>query len=219
VPVQGVKANLRSFTCRLDVGEDEDAFKVQASFLGFPEYQERSRYMRLDPGAQNKLLKERLEGQDKHCLLARTEVQNAVDPRQNVSWRAEGRRVREPGRRLSVEPFPLVPSALWAPEVWPERRVEPIILPHLGIFAAKANFRLPPGCRLLPHEVFQHRNAFGMVVWVQELVKRAEGPEVQVVMRVDVEKAFGAPDQYEELKDFLAWVREAETRMVVLERS
>ena len=218
VPVLGLRSSLQSYTCRLEVGEDEDTFKLEAAFVGHPEHLQRKRYLALQQAAQDKLLRERLEAQDARCQVTRTEVLNATDPRQNLAWRAEGRREREPGSRLAVDPFPLVPLPFHAPDAWPEQRTDPIILPHAGIFLARASFRIPAGYHPLPQEKFEHRNSFGAVIWAQEQVAAEAGPELQVALRVDVEHPTGGPERYQDLKDFMAWVREAKARLVVLEK-
>jgi hypothetical protein len=218
VPIQAPRFNLSRYACRLEIGEDADHSSVEASFLGYPEHQERLRYLALEPAAQTKLLKETLEGRDRNLQVGKTEVLHALEPRENLVWRAEVSREREPGRRLSVQPFPMVPWPFEAPKAWAATRQDTIVMPHLGILLATATFKVPQGYHLLPATPVDTKTFFGAVHWVQSQSETKDGPEGKVILRVDVETLLGGPDRYEALKTFTAAVSEAMNRLVVLEK-
>ena len=215
VPVAAARANVARYACRLELGEEEDRFKVEAAFSGWPEHQERRRYMALEPSAQAKILKETLEATDLSLRIVRAEMAHTEEVRENVTWSAEGIRQHEPGRRLSVAPFPGVPWPLRVPEAWAVERTEPIVMPQVGTLVATATFRIPEGWRLMPAEAVERKNCFGKVVWTQEQLGGGEG---RILLGVEVSQLSAGPDRYAELQAFTAWVREAMTRTVGLEK-
>lgn len=218
VPVQAPGANVSHYACTLDLGEDLDRFRVEADFRGFPDYEERRLFLALDPAEQGKALRDRLEAGDRTLQILKAEVRHAVDPRENLTWMAEGARERDGGRRLTVAPFPTVPWPVPVPRTWPEERKDNIVMPCLGIHVASASFRIPDGYRLLPASPLNQHNAFGAVAWLLQQVDGKAGPEGKVVCRVDLETLVARPDQYAALQEFTGWIRDAMTRLVVLEQ-
>lgn len=218
LPVQGAAYNARRYLCSLDVDESEVRFKLDAAFNGLPEFRERRQYMALEPSAQEKLLRETLEQRDKQVKVARAEVLHATDPRENVTWHAEGSRELEGGRRLAIPPFPCVPMPLAVPTAWPEQRTDPIHLPGLGVTGYASTFRIPAGYRLLPSAPIERKNLFGSVVWRQVQRTGKDGEEVGVALKVTVDLLEAPPEKYQDLKDLLSWVQEAMTQAVVLEK-
>lgn len=218
IPIQPAVFNQRRYTVALDLQEDEDLFTLQGDFAGFPEWNERLQFRRLEPTERQRTLKERLEGISKAYTIGKAEVFNTGNPKENVGWRVEGRIERAPGRRREVLPFPGVPSALEIPADLPAERKENIVLPYARVLLAKSTFKVPKGYVLAPVQPFQQRNGYGRVAWSPEVKEEGGVQTVTVVMRVDVDVAMGRPTSYGLFKEFLGWIREAGQRTLVLEK-
>lgn len=218
VPVLPARTSVSRYLCKLGVNESEVGFRVEAAFTGLPEYEVRKRFLALEPPAQAKLLREDLEARDRSLRLASTEVSNAADPRKNVTWKAEGSWERNPGGKLVLRPFPGVPMPVQIPASWPAERKDPIVLPRLDVFAAVSTVAVPEGWKPLPVEDLVRTNGFGSVRWTQKLVEGKAGREVQVLLTVETTQLVAGPEQYADLKSFVAWVQEAFARDLVMER-
>jgi hypothetical protein len=215
IPAQNHLFNRRQYTYKLDLLEDADRFQMAANFVGYPEYVERSKYMRLEPKEQTRLLKEELEGLMKSATFSKVEVIGAQDPKENVHLEIEGQIERENGRRREVYPFPSMEWPIWVPNSWPEKRTEPIVIPYLRTHTAVSTFKIPAGYNLPTIDPFVQQNGFGKVQW---LVSKDANGEVKVQLRVDVTMFFAGPETYEELKTFLGWVKDASFRTLVMEK-
>ncbi len=219
LPVQPALFNQRRQEYRLELGEDEDQFLLDATFTGAEDYAERRRFLALEPREQNRLLKEDLERGFKTASIQKSEVLHTTDPAENVAWHVEGRIEREPGRRRTVDPFPVSYWAHWIPDQFPQDRKELIVFPHAGVHVARSQFTIPKSYKLGAVGSIEKANTFGKVRWVLSREDKPEGIRCTVVVRVDTEKAIGAPAQYDEFREFLGWVREACGRTLILEKA
>jgi hypothetical protein len=216
IPAQTEAFNVRKFSYDITAGEEEDLFKVVASFGGYPEYAQRRRFMALEPKEQARTLKEDLEADLQGASITRTEVLHAQDPKDNVTWEAEGRLEVESGRRRIVKPFPAMPRAVPIPSALPEKRSEPIIMPYSRTQVAKSRVRMPAGYRLSAAEPTKHENLVGTVAFS---AREVEPGVAEAVMRVELRAVVLRPEAYPQVKDYLAWVEDAARRTLVLERS
>jgi len=191
---------------------------VEAHFGGYPEYAERWNHMVSESSEQNRLLKEGLEKALKGATLAKAEVLNATNPKETVSWKAEGTLEPKGGRQRTVEPFPGMPSPLWIPDAFPKERALPIVMPYLQIHAAHSAIKVPKGFRVRPVPPLDERNRFGRVKWSTELKTAGEEHSAEVALEVSVDSMFAGPEAYGELKAFLGWIDEACHRTLVLEK-
>lgn len=155
--------NRRRFDYTLSLGEEEQ-FSVEGKFSGYPEYLERFNYLHLDSKEQVKALKERMEPGLKGYTLTHAKVENATDPRANLTWRLEGIREAEDGSRR-IHPFPGLPMPVHIPAAWPDKRQNAIVFPYCQQVTATCRFLLPKGWRLTPEVDMEEKNSFGQVSW------------------------------------------------------
>ena len=209
--------NVRKYTYALTLDDEGDAFELTSEFGGFPEYAERYRYMALEPKAQGKELKERLERELKNLQVTEAEVLNATDPKNSLSWKVKGHLEREIGRNRLVDPFPAMPWPLWIPSKLEETRGGiPIILPYLSTQLAVTTFPVPKGWRMEPHQEFRRENRFGRVVWTATL--EPDGRSVKVLLRTDVNLLSAPAAEWKSFRSFLAWIEDACRRQVTLSK-
>ena len=207
--------NVRRFKYDLNLGVESDEFAIKAEFNGYPDYEARWRFLKLEPAEQARKLKEELEASIAAADVTRTQVDNAQAVDHNVVWTAEGRIEAEPERRRIVRPFPAMPWPLWvAPSELASTRTVPIVLSFLQVHAAQSTVRYPAGYRLITGQPVQQSNALGSV----SLTLKETPSTVVAVLRVDVNKMFLPAEAYGDLKDFLAWIQDACGRTFILEK-
>ena len=207
--------NVRRYTYDLNLGAEADQFAIKAEFNGYPDYEARWRFLRLEPTEQARKLKEELERSLTGAEVTHAQVDNVQAADQNVVWTAEGRIEAESERRRTVRPFPAMPWPLWvAPSELASTRTVPIVLPFLQVHAAQTTVRYPAGYRLITGEPVQQSNALGAV----SLTMKETPSAVVAVLRVDVNKLFLPAEAYGDLKDLLAWIQDACGRTFILEK-
>lgn len=216
VPSQPLALNQSVYIYGLDLKEDAVGFKVEASFRGYPEFRERTRFMSLEPKEQDRKLKEDLERTLKSAEFSRVKVRNAQNARENLSFEAEGQIESEPQRRREIYPFPGMQWPLQVPDEWPDRREDYVVLPFLQGHSATCTFKLPEGYSLGTFTPFEKSNRFGKVFW--NLTQDAARKEVKVELRVEVSAMLEKPDSYEEFRTFMGWVQDACGRSIFLEK-
>lgn len=206
------EVNLSRFAYELELGEDGEAFKVDAVFGGIPEYAERRRFMALAAPDQSRVLKDRFTDALKDLGVRVAEVRNSADPKAALAWHVEGRREIESGRIRKVSPFPGMPWPMEVPARIEETRSVPIILPHLALQIATSVFQVPEGHALEAQPDLRRENAFGRVLWVA----RHDGAknQVQVVLRTELTSLSAGKERWPEFRTLLAWVEEASRRQV-----
>ncbi len=219
VPIQPGQWNVSSYSYQQTCAEGMSRFVVKTGFSGYEEYQERQRFLALEPSEQERALKERLEQAIGQATINQTKVRHAQDPDQNVEWEASGERELDLADRLTFDPFPGMASPLPLPPAWPERRIEPILLDHLLVRAARCRFAIPEGYTVVPLAAMDKTNGFGKVSWEWGMTKGGGSTQLEIRLKVEVSKLFAPPEAYAELKQFIEWVREALSRRIVLERS
>lgn len=217
VPVQSQAFNLSTFTYTLDPQEDALGFKMSASFQGYPEFQERTRFMHLEAKEQNRQLKEDLELNLKNASFSRVEVQHAQDPKSNLSLVAEGQLEQEPQRRREIYPFPGMTWPLWIPERWPDVRKDFIVIPYLRTQSATSVFKLPKGYAIGEFIPYERSNRFGKVRWA--VIHQEGQDDVKVELKVEIASLLEGPDSYDDFRVFLGWVRDVCGRSIYIEKS
>ncbi len=213
---QAIGFNQARYTYHLDIAEDQDSVRLEVGFSGYPEYAERSRFMRLEPKEQTKTLKESLELVSKSVSITKAEVANATNSREDLRWEVAGTSERESGRRMEIYPFPLMQWPLYVPSKWPEGRQEYIVLPYPKIHLAVSHIKLPKGYTWPGWEALNRANEFGRVAWKAEKVTGPESDEIKVILRVDVNQSLAPATLYPKLKEFLSWVEEACRRQLIV---
>jgi hypothetical protein len=217
VPVQPNDSNASEYTFNLELGEEALAFRMAASFKGYPEFRERTRFMHLEPKEQNRQLKEDLERNLKNAAFSKVEVQHAQESKAHLLLTAEGRIEQEAQRRREIYPFPGMAMPLSIPDRWPEGRTEFIVIPFLQTFVSTSRFKLPEGSSIGGISPMDNANRFGKVQWS---VSHKQGEEdVKVEMRIEVTTLLEAPSSYDDLRTFLGWVQEACGRTLYIEKS
>lgn len=216
VPVQPAAYNTRRYVVDLSVEEEQDRFKVQASFGGFPAWSERRAFMAQEPTEQVRSLRESFLEFSRRASITRAEVLGAQDPRIPLTWEVEGALEQEESRRREVNPFPGIPQALHIPDAWPETRVDPIVMPYLRTHEAVATIHLPAGWTWSGSLPMDRSNQFGRVSWIAQ---RVDDRTLRVTLKVTVQWFYAPAGAYPELKTFLGWVREASGRTLMLDRS
>lgn len=213
VPVSRLP-NTRKYSYTLDLGDEGDRFKVVGEFGGYPEYQERRRYMALEPKEQAKALKERFEKALTSLVVERAEVQHSGDAKVDLSWQLEGVLEREAGRKRVVDPFPGMPWPLWVPSKVDDQRKAAIVIPYLSSQVATATFKVPEGFTMPPHEELKREGEFGRVFWLPTYDPATR--TVKVVLRVDVQTVHADAAAWPAFRTFLGWVEDACRRQVTL---
>ncbi|MBK8793720.1 MAG: hypothetical protein IPN59_11370 [Holophaga sp.] len=219
VPIQPAAFNQRRFDYALEVGEEENHFKLKAQFSGFPELAERRRYDQDEQIERNRKLKERFENQVKGASIQKSEVLNANNPTANVTWAVEGQVETEGGRQRQVFPFPGLQYPVNIPGSFPKERILPIVMPYLQIQTARCSFKIPKGYKVNPGNPFKESNTFGTVLWSTQIENQGDDQVAVITLKVSVDTMFAAPAAYDELKTFLGWVSEAFKRTLILEKT
>lgn len=219
VPIQSADFNQKKYEFTVKLDEEEDSFVMKADFAGYPEFKERRAYMASEPAEQNRLLKERFEKALKGAAISKAEVLHASDPKQAVTWLVEGTRERNGGRQRQVSPFPGMPWPLWVPDVFPETRKLPIVMPYLQVHRSKSVIHVPKGQIARPTSSLEHANSLGKVTWAMETKTVGEASVVEVTLEITLESMFLAPDAYGQLKDYLGWISEACRRTVIIDKA
>ncbi|MDP2816260.1 MAG: hypothetical protein Q8O19_06230, partial [Rectinemataceae bacterium] len=218
VPIQPATLNTKGFEYSLVLGEEEDRFQLTAHFKGFPEFAERWRYMINEPAEQNRLLKEHFEKTLKGASIEKTEVLNAVNPKETVSWRVEGTLEPKGGRQRTIEPFPGMPWPLWVPDSFPKERSLPIVMPYLQTQTSRSVIKVPKGFQVRPVRPYQEQNRFGHVSWSMKQSPSGDENLAEVTLEVGLNTMFAGPDGYEDLKVFLGWISDACRRTLIMEK-
>ena len=214
---QGANANRNVYDYKLDLGEEE-SFSLHARFLGYPEFQERSKYLALEPKEQDRKLKEEMESNLKAYTLTKVAVDNATDGRKNLEWTIEGKKEAEEGRRRSFSPFPGLSYPLFIPEAWPETRKSTIVLPYCRQFGAFSKFKVPKGWRLGKDPDFIQANEFGSVSWQVKESGSGDEARVEVTYLVEVKRMYAPASSYVAFREFLGWIESASRRTLALDR-
>jgi hypothetical protein len=218
VPVQSAESNVVYNVFAIDIGEDGDNFTATGTATGHSEWQERRKYRALEQKEQDRVLKEHFGRAVTGATIESASVSHAHESGRNLTWSVKGSVPQEEGRRRIINPFPGLTESLDIPATLPEKRTVPIVLPLLRVHVAQSTIRLPAGYRFLPAPPVVKSNTFGKVTWSAEPKTADPGSEVVVSMRVELLRIAAPAEAYEELKAFLAWIREAASRTVALER-
>lgn len=216
VPVQPASYNTRRYAVDIVVEDEQDRFKVQGAFGGFPAWIERRSYMSMEPSEQVRSLKESFLEYSRRAAITQAEVFGAQDPKIPIAWQVEGTLEQEEARRREVNPFPGIPWALHVPDVWPETRVDPIVMPYLRTHEVVSTIHLPEGWKPASTLPMDRSNQFGQVSWS---VQRVDDRTLRVILKITVTSFYAHAGAYEPLKTFLGWVREASGRTLMLDRS
>lgn len=219
VPAHVESSSQAQLDYRLNLEDDGDQFSLEARYTGYLAQNERNRYALLDQNEQDRLLKERLEGQMKGMSLRETTVVNARNPMQPLVVKVAGTLEQESGRQRVVRPFPGMASPIWIPDVLPDQRKVPIQIPYRRTWEAVSRFRVPKGFKLGEVPMMDLGNAFGRVQWSAAPEPSGDPDEVAVKFRVTVSTHTANPGQYDYFKNFLAWVDRAHRQTVTLERA
>jgi len=215
IPPQKAAENGSRYTFDLRL-EDEEAFRMEAAFTGYSEYEARRAYCFLAPEEQARTLKEKTE-QFKDLTVTRAAVDHATDYRHGLSLVVEGTRSFGEGRRRTFPPFPGLEYPVPLPGSWPARRTFPIVLPSCRQVTAVSRFKLPEGWKLGEETDFVRENPFGKVTWQVRPQPGAE-PAYEVTYTLAVNTMYAEPAAYLALRELLGWMETASLRTLTLER-
>jgi hypothetical protein len=150
-------------------------------------------------------------------VIEKAEVRNATDRRRPVSKFIQALREFEDTRRVQINPFPGMPSAISIPDNLPQTRSVPICLGYARTHRASARISLPEGFQLVPTPVMDQKNYFGRVRWSVKVDPDKSGEAIlnyeMVLSESNTNELY-----YPALLQFLGWVQDAQSRPVILER-
>lgn len=113
---------------------------------------------------------------------------------------------------LRLDPFPASFSPLSNPDLWPDQRSQPIILPNAFQALDEAMVQLPPGYTLRGDNNWQQKNNFGQVAFQAFQKEDKVFVRRTVVLARNIEQATNEV----QLKLFLGWVENAYNQNIAL---
>ena len=134
-------------------------------------------------------------------------VSNAEDFEKKIGLRVQAKETLELDRLswIALQPFPGSTQPLSSPEIWPDNRTQPILLPHCSTYIDLATISLPQGWVLRGDSSWQKENDVGLVRYVAVQKDNAITVRRDIVLKQDLMPA----DKERDLKYFLAWMEEA----------
>lgn len=217
IPEMSAEQNLRRYEFQHNLNGGKHSVVVDSSFKGVPEYLERDRFFALSPEAQTESLKKSFGGQQYGWVVEKSEVHNATDRRNPIAQHVTAVREYEESRRMQISPFPGMPSTLYIPDNLPETRHVPISLGYTRTHRATARIKLPEGFHLVPTPAMDQKNYFGHVRW-EVKADPVQPHEALLSYEVVLSEATTSDLYYPALLQFLGWVREAQSRNVIVEQ-
>lgn len=208
--------NAEHFAYSLDLGEDADRLRIEAHFAGYPEYDQRSRFLALDEPGQTKELKETFEGRLKNLKVESAAVQGATDPKKNLSWTLAGTLEHEDTRVRKIDPFPGMTWPVAVSGTVEDQRTVPIVLNYTDNYTALCTFKVPEGFGVAPRQDFTHENTFGQTSWIEAYDPATR--QVTVRFKVEIRRVVAPASAWADFRTFLGWVEEACRAQVVLTR-
>ncbi|WP_316413739.1 hypothetical protein [Mesoterricola silvestris] len=207
--------NGREFAFQVDLTEEVGKVRVEASFKGAPAFQARRSLGKQSPTQREAWFKGTLEKGG--LTVTRTEVAHALDLSKPLVCTAEATLPVEPGRILKVNPFPGMDAALFLPASLAQERLDPIILPFMGIQEARSTVKVPRGY-VLPAPVVRVKSTQWGTVLLEVRQDPASG-DLTARMKASTLSAYNLPAAYGSLKDYLQAVRAVVFPEVTLEKS
>lgn len=213
VPVTEAKANARSFTYEIDASGEAGSVSATRTSSGIPALHARRDLAFLAPAAQEAWVRERMERPG--FTVAKAEVDHAADPSRPLGIRVKGTLALDRAKGLTLDPFPGLDAGMYLPETLPPQRLDPILMPWLGVQEAVSIIRVPKGYRLPEPLLSGCSNRWGSVV-----MRASQDPasgDVRVEMKYVLASRMELADGYEEFGEFLRAVRAAVSSRITLE--
>ncbi len=215
VRVAPASANERKFTYDLDLTDEVAKVRVEATFTGASALQARRTICTQSPTQRDAWFKSPLE--KRGLAVSRVEVANAMDVTKPLACTAEATLPVEPGRILKVNPFPGMDAGIYLPPSLPVQRMDPIIMPFLGIQEAQSTIKVPSGYVLPAPVILVKSTQWGTVLL--EVRQDPSSGNLSARMRASTLSSYNFPAAYGSLKDYLQAVRAVVYPEVTLEKS
>jgi hypothetical protein len=208
------RTNERTYTYQVEVGEDGAAVRLEASFTGAPALLARNTLSEKAPTGREAWFKESLERGG--FTVTKVEVGNALEPGKPLTCAATGTLALDLGRVLKINPFPGMTTGLYLPATLPEQRLDPILMPYLGIHTAESTIKVPPGYVLASPVTLARSSQWGTVTLD---VRQEPGGDLRARMKASTLSFYNTPAAYASLKDYLQWVGSVVAPVITLERN
>ncbi|BDU77852.1 hypothetical protein [Mesoterricola sediminis] len=215
IAVAQPRTNTRAFTYEIDATGEAADVKVKGTLTGAPALLARKELSTKSPSAREAWFKGRLERNG--ITVNQVQVANALEITQPLGFTAAGAIALEPGRTLKLRPFPGMDAGLYLPETLPEQRLDPILMPYLGVQEAMSIIKVPKGYVLREPIRVNHSNRWGSVLL--RAVQDPDSGDVRVDMRRSTSGFLEMSDGYVPLKEYLQWVRAVSYPEITLERA
>ena len=216
---QAPETSVSTYAYTLQPQGPQLGFELRASFEGVADGAERTEYLGADPHGRKVRLSRKLEAAARtlDTCLDETAVSPPEDPQIPFTLEARGR-VRMPrGERLLIDPAPCLPPLVSLDQTLPEGREEPYYFGPPRSRRVSSRIRIPEGYRWPEQEGFDRANELGRVSWE---AKRSEaGTEVVVTSSATLRVGVLPASRTGACRDYLAWLKEASERQVLLERA
>ena len=208
-------SNGRTFTYQVDLTDEVAKVRVEAAFSGASALQARRTLSQQSPTQREAWFKGTLEKGG--LTVSRAEVAQALDVTRPLACTAEATFPVEPGRILKVNPFPGMDAALYLPASLPAQRLDPIIMPFLGIQEAQSTVKVPRGYVLAAPVVRIKSTQWGTVLL--EVRQDPDSGDLTARMKASTLSAYNLPAAYGSLKDYLQAVQAVVYPEITLEKS
>jgi hypothetical protein len=215
IAVAAATANTRTFTFQVDATQAEAKVHVDAVLTGASAFLARNVLGPLAPPQREAWFKTALE--QGGLKVARLEVAEAVNLAKPLVCAADGAVALAPGATLTLNPFPGLTSDLYLPETEPVERVDPILLPYLGLQEAVSTVKVPKGYLLREPVVTTDETTWGTVA----LEVRQDPASGDLKARMKVSTLVNQKDggHYPSLQAYLKLVRSAISPRITLEKA
>lgn len=215
IRIEPAAGNTRIFTYEVDASTGQGKASLVANFLGAPALAARSVLGTRSPADREAWFRETL---GKGGFTAtKVDVANAADPAQPLGLVAEGTLALAPGATLKINPFPGMDAPLYVPPSMPAERMEPILLPWLGVQEATSTVKVPKGYVLAKPVTSTRSTQWGTVILD---VRQDPGTgDLNARMKVSTLAVYNHAITYQTLKDYLNLVKLAVAPEVTLEKA
>ncbi|MDJ0839731.1 MAG: hypothetical protein QNK37_24660 [Acidobacteriota bacterium] len=116
---------------------------------------------------------------------------------------------------FSLAPLPGSQPLFEIPEVYPDDRKQPVILPENKGMISRAEITLPKGLRLLGNPSWKQKNSFGEISF--QVTSKSENI-ISVERRMILVDGTQAADKIDEFKYFVTWMQEAVSQTIAVGR-
>lgn len=177
---------------------------------------EKSRYLTTGQNEREELLKRRWQNSFVDMDLSKVELKggNQLDGIVTTKVTAKGHLQVEGTDWFILSPFPGQRWPINAPNYWPKNRSQPIILDHCLVQVDLNLIKVPKGWRLKGRPTWNKTNGIGDVTFIAS----QQGQEITVKRTIRIKNDMMPAEQEPNLKAFIAWVDEAMSQDLGIEK-